>query len=198
MKVVVPMAEGFEEIEFVTVVDILRRAEVEVVTASLGERKVAGEGTKRGKGEERGIVPVEGSHKIKVVPDVSIDEIDPDEFDAVVLPGGLPGFVNLGNDERVLDLVRRMNGAGKHVAAICGGPSVLIKAGVVEERRATINPAGRWALTDDQYSDDRVVVSGKLITSKAVGTAMEFALKLVGEFVGEERMRKLAEEILAK
>ncbi len=188
MKVVVPMAEGFEEIEFVTIVDILRRAEVEVVTASLGERK--------GPGQEKGTVG--GSHVIRVVPDAVIDEIDPDEFDAVVLPGGFPGFVTLGNDERVLDLVRRMDRAGKHVAAICGAPSVLIKAGVVQGRHATIHPAGRKDLTDDQYVDDRVVVSGKLVTSKAAGTAMEFALRLVGEFVGEERMRKLAEEILAE
>lgn len=194
MKVVVPLAEGFEEIEFVTIVDILRRAEVEVVAASLGERKGDGEEKER----EMEMETVEGSHGIGVVPDAAIDEIDPDQFDAVVLPGGFPGFVHLGEDERVLDLVRRMNGAGKFVAAICGAPSVLIRAGVVEGRHATVHPAGRGDLTDDQYVDDRVVVSGKLVTSKAAGTAMEFALRLVGEFVGEERMRRLAEEILAE
>jgi len=202
MKVVVPLAEGFEEIEFVTIVDILRRAEVKVVTASLDRRKGAGEGTRKGRGEgegeEKEIGTVEGSHKIRIVPDASIDEIDPDEFDAVVLPGGFPGFVKLGEDERVLDLVRRMDKAGKYVAAICGAPSVLIKAGVVEGKRATIHPAGRKDLRDEQYVDDRVVVSGKLITSKAAGTAMEFALRLVGELIGEERMMKLKEEILAE
>ncbi|MGC9515117.1 DJ-1 family glyoxalase III [Methanocrinis sp.] len=194
MKVVVPLAEGFEEIEFVTIVDILRRAEVEVVAASLGERKGDGEEKER----EMEMETVEGSHGIGVVPDAAIDEIDPDQFDAIVLPGGFPGFVHLGEDERVLDLVRRMNGAGKFVAAICGAPSVLIRAGVVEGRHATVHPAGRGDLTDDQYVDDRVVVSGKLVTSKAAGTAMEFALRLVGEFIGEERMRRLAEEILAE
>ncbi|MDD2638714.1 MAG: DJ-1 family glyoxalase III [Methanothrix sp.] len=188
VKVVVPMAEGFEEIEFVTIVDILRRAEVEVVTACLDERKVPGQE----------IRAVEGSHGIKFVPDAAIDEIDPEEFDAIILPGGFPGFVTLGEDERVLDLIRRMNGAGKHIAAICGAPSVLVKAGIIEGKKATIHPAGRKDLTDDQYVDDRVVVSGKLITSKAAGTAMEFALRLVGELIGEERMRKLAEEILAE
>jgi 4-methyl-5(b-hydroxyethyl)-thiazole monophosphate biosynthesis len=158
------------------------------MTASLGGR--------RGPGRE--IEAVGGSHRIRVVPDAAIDEIDPNEFDAVVLPGGFPGFVTLGEDERVLDLVRRMDAAGKYVAAICGAPSVLIKAGVVQGRHATIHPAGRKDLRDDQYVDDRVAVSGKLITSKAAGTAMEFALRLVGEFVGEERMRRLAEEILAE
>ncbi len=108
------------------------------------------------------------------------------------------GFVHLGADERVLTLVRRMDGLAKYVAAVCGAPSGLIKAGVGEGRHATIHPAGRKNLRDEQYVDDRVVVSGKLITSKAAGTAMEFALRLVGELVGEERMRRLAEEILAE
>ncbi|HII06260.1 MAG TPA: DJ-1/PfpI family protein, partial [Methanotrichaceae archaeon] len=138
MKVVVPLAEGFEEIEFVTIVDILRRAEVEVVTASLEKRmrKGKGKGKEKGEEKEKEIGTVAGSHQIKIVPDAVIDEIDPEKFDAVVLPGGFPGFVNLGEDERVLDLVRRMDKAGKYVAAICGGPSVLIKAGVVEGKKA--------------------------------------------------------------
>jgi len=92
--------------------------------------------------------------------------------------------VTLGSDERVLDLVRRMDGAGKYVAAICGAPSVLVKAGVVEGRSATIHPAGRKDLTDGQYVDDRVVVSGRLITSKAAGTAMVLVLRRGGEDEG--------------
>ena len=198
MKVVVPMAEGFEEIEFVTIVDILRRAEVEVVTASLGKRNGDGSAGRGGAADEDEVGAVRGSHGIRIVPDAALEDIGPEDFDAVVLPGGYPGFVHLGEDERVLDLVRRMDGLGKYVAAICGAPSVLIKAGVVEGRHATIHPAGRKDLTDDQYVDDRVVVSGKLVTSKAAGTAMEFALRLVGEFAGTERMRRLAEEILVE
>jgi 4-methyl-5(b-hydroxyethyl)-thiazole monophosphate biosynthesis len=192
------MAEGFEEIEFVTIVDILRRAEVEVVTASLGKRNGDGSARRGGAADEDEVGAVRGSHGIRIVPDAALEDIDPEDFDAVVLPGGYPGFVHLGEDERVLDLVRRMDGLGKYVAAICGAPSVLIKAGVVEGRRATIHPAGRKDLSDEQYVDDRVVVSGKLVTSKAAGTAMEFALRLVGEFAGTERMRRLAEEILAE
>ena len=184
MKVVVPMAKGFEEIEFVTMVDILRRAEVEVVTASLDRRTGKENETKTE------IVPVEWAHQINVTPDAAIDEIDSEEFDAIVLPGGFPGFANLGEDERILDLVRRMDRAGKYIAAICGAPSVLIKAGVVEGKKATINPAGRKDLRGDQYVDDWVVVYGKLITSKSAGTAMEFALRLVGVFVGVERIEK--------
>ncbi|NYT01996.1 MAG: DJ-1/PfpI family protein [Methanosarcinales archaeon] len=179
MKVVVPMAEGFEEIEFVTIVDLLRRAGIQVVTAALKEG------------------PVEGSHGIRMMADLSLDQVDPRNFDALALPGGYPGFVNLGRDQRVVRLVQEMDRAGKYVTAICGAPSVLISAGVVEGRKATINPAGRDQLSADQYRSDRVVVDGKMITSQAVGTAMEFALKLVEVFAGEEASKKLRAEILA-
>lgn len=179
MKVVVLLAEGFEEIEFVTIVDLLRRAGVQTVTAGLKE----------------GLI--EGSHGIKMLPDVSLDQIDSRDFDALALPGGYPGFVNLGEDRRVINLVQEMDRAGKYVTAICGAPSVLIKAGVTEGRKATINPAGRGQLSSEQYNGDRVVVDGKMITSQAVGTAMEFALTLVEVFAGKEASKKLKSEILA-
>ena len=99
MKILVPLAEGFEEIEAVNVIDILRRADVEVVTAGLKE----------------GLV--EGSHKIKVLPDTTLEKIDYRDFDGLVLPGGAPGFVNLGNDERILNMAREMDRAGK----VCRG-----------------------------------------------------------------------------
>ena len=120
-----PLAEGFEEIEAVNVIDILRRADVDVVTAGLKE----------------GLV--EGSHKIKVLPDTTLEKIDYRDFDGLVLPGGAPGFVNLGNDERILNMAREMDRAGKIVAAICAAPSVLIKAGVLQGRRATVSPSGK-------------------------------------------------------
>ncbi len=180
MLVLVPMAEGFEEIEFVTIVDILRRGGLDVVSAGLKEG------------------PIEGSHKIGIVPDAELDDIEADQFEAVVLAGGFPGFVNLGEDERILRLVREMNEKGRYVAAICGAPSVLIKAGILDGRKATINPAGRAQMTADQHVDERVVVDGNIITSKAVGTALEFALELVEVFVGVEKRKELAREILAR
>src|SRR4030042_231753 len=111
MRILIPLANGFEEIEAINVIDILRRADVEVVTAGLKE----------------GLV--EGSHKVLVLPDTSLDNIDFRDFDGLVLPGGAPGFVNLGNDERILKMAKEMDRAGKYVAAICAAPSVLIKAG---------------------------------------------------------------------
>jgi len=142
MRVLVPLAEGFEEIEAISVIDILRRAEIEVVTAGLKE----------------GLA--EGSHKVKVLPDTTLEKVDWHDFDGLVLPGGAPGFVNLGNDQRILDLAREMNRAGKCVAAICAAPSVLIKAGVLQGRKATVSPSGKaqvQACAD--FREDRVVVT---------------------------------------
>ena len=180
MKILVPLAEGFEEIEAVSVIDILRRADVEVVTAGL----------KAG--------PVTGSHRIKVIPDTSLDEVDFRDFDGLVLPGGAPGFVNLGNDECILRMAREMDRAGKYVAAICAAPSVLIKAGVLQGRKATVSPSGKAQVAAcAEFCEDRVVVDGNLITSRSPGTAMEFALRLVGVLMGEEKMRQIKEQTLA-
>jgi 4-methyl-5(b-hydroxyethyl)-thiazole monophosphate biosynthesis len=180
MRVLVPLAEGFEEIEAISVIDILRRAEIEVVTAGLKE----------------GLA--EGSHKVKVLPDTTLEKVDWHDFDGLVLPGGAPGFVNLGNDQRILDLAREMNRAGKCVAAICAAPSVLIKAGVLQGRKATVSPSGKaqvQACAD--FREDRVVVDKNLITSRAPGTALEFALKLVEELAGREKMEQVKAQTMA-
>ena len=180
MRVLVPLAEGFEEIEAISVIDILRRAEIEVVTAGLKE----------------GLA--EGSHKVKVLPDTTLEKVDWHDFDGLVLPGGAPGFVNLGNDPRILDLAREMNRAGKCVAAICAAPSVLIKAGVLQNRKATVSPSGKaqvQACAD--FREDRVVVDKNLITSRAPGTALEFALKLVEALAGREKMEQVKAQTMA-
>lgn len=180
MKILMPLAEGFEEIEAINVIDILRRADVEVVTAGLKD----------------GLV--QGSHKIVVQPDTSLNKIDFSHFDGLVLPGGAPGFVNLGNDERILNMVREMDRAGKYVAAICAAPSVLIKAGVLQGRRATVSPSGKTQLQAcANFCEDRVVVDGNLITSRAPGTALEFALKLVEVLVGKEKMLQVKAQTMA-
>lgn len=180
MRVLVPLAEGFEEIEAISVIDILRRAEIEVVTAGLKE----------------GLA--EGSHKVKVLPDTTLEKVDWHDFDGLVLPGGAPGFVNLGNDQRILDMAREMNRAGKCVAAICAAPSVLIKAGVLQGRKATVSPSGKaqvQACAD--FREDRVVVDKNLITSRAPGTALEFALKLVEALAGREMMEQVKAQTMA-
>ena len=180
MKVVVPLAEGFEEIEFSTIIDILRRAEIDVTVAGLKE----------------GII--NGAHGVRVTPDTSLDKIKADDFDVIILPGGNPGFVNLGKSEKVLKLVREMYDRNKYVTAICGAPSVLAKAGVIQGKRATIFPGMEDTLTGAQYSDERVVIEGKIITSQGPGTAMEFAIKLVEVLEGKTKADAVATKVLAK
>jgi 4-methyl-5(b-hydroxyethyl)-thiazole monophosphate biosynthesis len=133
-----------------------------------------------------------------VKPDSSLEKINFGEFDGIVLPGGFPGFVNLGKDERILNIVREMDKSGKYVAAICAAPSVLVRAGVLQGRKATVNPAGKEEVAGcADYCEDRVVVDKNLITSQSPGTAMEFALKLVEVLAGEEAMRKVKSQTLA-
>jgi 4-methyl-5(b-hydroxyethyl)-thiazole monophosphate biosynthesis len=180
MKIIVPLAEGFEEIEFSTIVDILRRAGADVITVGLKEGAI------------------EGRSGIKMIPDFSIDKINPDEFDIVVLPGGSPGFINLGNDERVINLVRELYRKDKYVTAICGAPSVLSKAGVLKKRKATIYPGCKEMLGDAKYLDERIVIDRKIITSQGPGTAMEFSMKLVEVLFGREKMEEVNGEVLAR
>lgn len=180
MRVLMPLAEGFEEIEAITVIDILRRADIEVIVAGL----------------KTGLV--KGAHKILVQPDADLDEINLAELDGIILPGGYPGYVNLEKDDRVLSMVRQMDREGKYVAAICCAPSVLLKAGILQGRRATVSPSGKAKVAAcARYSEDRVVMDGKLITSQSPGTAMEFALKLVKVLAGEERMKQVKAQTLA-
>lgn len=161
-KVLVPLAAGCEELEAVTVVDILRRAGVEVVTAGL----VPG--------------PVRASRGMVLVPDTMLDEVLRQEFDMIVLPGGMPGSEHLKNDARIIALLRRMAASGKWTAAICAAPMALHAAGVLEGRRATSFPGVLDQLQGThRYLDNAVVVDGTVVTSRGPGTAMDFALTLV-------------------
>ncbi|MCI2424973.1 DJ-1/PfpI family protein [Candidatus Acetothermia bacterium] len=179
MRVLVPLVDGFEEIEFSTIVDILRRAELDVITAGLREGAI------------------DGAHGVKVIPDTLIDRVSADDFDIIVLPGGYPGFVNLGKDERVLRLVREMHGKNKYVAAICGAPAVLAKAGILAGRKSTIHPGVKNMLTGAKHVNERVVVDGRIITSQGPGTAMEFSMKLVELLVGQGKVKQIKEAVLA-
>ena len=177
MRVLVPLAEGFEEIEAVTIIDVLRRASIEVVTAALGAS------------------PVRGSHAIFVTADARLDDVRADDFDAIVLPGGMPGSKTLREDERVLTLVRSMTRANKLVGAICAAPIALEAAGVLAGRRATSYPGNE--LPSARYAEERVVVDGRLVTSRGAGTALEFALALVALLKSPEAAEKLRAGMIA-
>jgi 4-methyl-5(b-hydroxyethyl)-thiazole monophosphate biosynthesis len=162
-RVLVPLAQGFEEIEAVTVVDLLRRAGIEVHTASLDGPQVT------------------GSHGIALQTDIALDAAVASDYDMIVLPGGMPGAEHLKNDPRVVSLLRRFAADDRYTAAICAAPSVLAHAGLLDERAATSFPG---FLTVDsapgiRLREDPVVVDGKVVTSRGAGTAMEFGLALV-------------------
>jgi 4-methyl-5(b-hydroxyethyl)-thiazole monophosphate biosynthesis len=178
-KAVLFLATGFEDIEVASIIDTLSRGGVEVVIAGLQ----AG--------------AIEGKYRIKVVPDITIDEIEVDKCDAVILPGGYPGYANLGKDKRVLESVKKAFGIGVFVTAICGAPSVLAKAGVLKGKKATIYPGMEAELTGAKPSNERVVVDGTIVTSQGPGTALEFGVKLVELLAGDKKARELKDELVA-
>jgi protein deglycase len=161
--VLVPLAEGFEEVEAVTVVDLLRRAGIEVHTASLAGARVT------------------GSHGIAVEADISIDRAVASDYDMIVLPGGMPGAEHLKRDARIIALLRHFAGQGRYTAAICAAPGVLAHAGLLDGRRATSFPGflGPESAPGIVLSDAPVVVDGKVVTSRGPGTAIEFSLALI-------------------
>ena len=174
-RVLVPLAEGFEEIEAVTVIDLLRRAGIEVVTAGL----------------RPGLVT--GSHGIAVTPDTDLDAALAQSFDMVALPGGMPGAANLAADARLLALLCQMATSGRITAAICAAPGVLAKAGLLAGKRATSYPGFLSAENAPGVilSEDPVVEDGRVITSRGPGTAMDFALALIERLEGAPVRRQI-------
>ncbi|MEM6998356.1 MAG: DJ-1 family glyoxalase III [Pseudomonadota bacterium] len=168
-RVLVPLAQGCEELEAVTIIDLLRRAEINVTTAGLDEK------------------PVVASRKTVLIPDTDLDTALNDEYDMIVLPGGLPGADHLEKDKRIKDTLVKMANANKYIAAICAAPKVLMKAGILEYKTATSYPGFLDEATNTQLSNDAVVVDDKVITSRGPGTAMDFVLTLIESLEGKEK-----------
>jgi len=174
-RVLVPLAEGCEELEAVAVIDLLRRAGIEVVTAGL----TAG--------------PVRASRNTVLVPDTVLEAVMDQTFDMIVLPGGLPGAQRLDRDERIHTLLERYRAEDRFTAAICAAPKVLAGAGLLDGKSATSYPG---VVTPEDFPqvdllDMPVVVDGKLITSRGPGTAMDFALQLIESLVGKAKRDQL-------
>jgi protein deglycase len=173
----VPLAEGFEEIEAVTIIDVLRRGGVEVITAGLGS------------------AIVEGSHQMTIIADRVLDRVDPTTFDLIVLPGG-PGTYRLKEDPRIADMLKQHAQAGKLTAAVCAAPLVLSEAGLLEGKKATSFPSVKEQLQVGEYLPVPVVVDGQIVTGRGPGAAMAFALKLVEILMGEAAATKLAKDMV--
>ena len=170
-KVIVPLAAGCEEVEAVTVIDLLRRAGIEVVTAGL----------------EAAPQVVRASRGTLLMPDAPLDRAAEQEYDMIVLPGGQPGTDNLNADQRIHALLARMAEREKYIAAICAAPKVLADAGLLKGRRATSFPGAlnQAQLENVRYEESAVVQDGHIFTSRGPGTAMDFALTLIETLAGK-------------
>lgn len=167
-KVLIPIANGFEEIEALAVVDILRRAEIEVILA--------------------GITPgvITSARKLAIIPDTTLDEINADDFDMVVLPGGQPGTDNLNSNPLLHTIIKQLNESGKMLCAICAAPIILAADNLLDGKRATCYPTYSNKLGNCFYDDLPTVIDGNILTSQGPGTATKFALTIVKLLSGEQ------------
>ena len=175
------LAEGFEEIEALTVVDVLRRAELPVQTVAV-----------MGKADERGKIAVTGAHGIPVVADTFIDAIDADAVDMLVLPGGMPGTTNLEACPPLREMLVRFNEQKRPISAICAAPMVLGHLGLVKGRTATIYPGMEDELVGANATQEPVAVDDNITTSRGPATALPFALALVQRYRGADVAQQIA------
>ena len=178
-KVNVYLADGFEEVEGLTVVDLLRRVGIETDMVSIMGRK-----------------EITGARKIPVLADKLFEEQD--DPDVIVLPGGMPGTLHLKAHEGLADLIRKANKEGKLLAAICAAPTIYGEMGLLEGKNATCYPGMEDKLLGANWQEKPVVVDGNFVTSRGVGTAIAFALTLVTILKDEETAKSLANSIVYK
>lgn len=180
-KVCIFLAEGFEEIEALTVVDILRRVGIEISCVSVTGQK-----------------QVTGSHQITVTADKLIEEVDFEQTDMLVLPGGMPGTLNLEAHEEFMEQVKNFYKNQKWLAAICAAPSIFGHLNMLEGKKACCYPGFEKDLQGADVVFDSVAVSDKMITSRGMGTAIDFALAITAELLSQEEADDMAEKIIYK
>jgi 4-methyl-5(b-hydroxyethyl)-thiazole monophosphate biosynthesis len=177
-RVLALLAPGFEEIEAITIIDLLRRAEIEVTMAGLDKNFIT------------------GSHAISVKADRFYQDIDATKYDCIFLPGGQPGTNNLKKDSLVIRWVKEFFSSGRLVTAICAAPTVLLEAGILDGKHVTSYPSEKEKFTQSTYLEEPVVEDGTIITSRGVGTAIPFALHLVARLKDQPTADTLSEQIL--
>jgi len=181
-KVLVPIADGTEELEAVSIIDILRRAGALVTVASVHER-----------------LQVTASRGVKLVADKSIKSCLDETYDLIALPGGMPGAEHLRDSRELAAILKRQAEQGRLYAAICAAPVVVLQShGLLEHRRATCHPNFVQQLKDSTAAESRVVVDGTCVTSRGPGTAIEFALKLVEILFGKQKATEIAQAMVFK
>lgn len=180
-KVLVPLASGFEEIEAVTIIDVLRRADIEVIIASLDENAT-----------------VTGANSIPIVTSLHVEDICADDIDMIVLPGGVEGTYKLAEDKNIIKLLQDMDKKGKNIGAICAAPFALNKAGVLKEK-FTCYPSFEEYIRLDGYMADKsmVIEDENIMTSRGPATAICFALAIVKKLKGIETYQAIKDGLLA-
>ncbi|MDR3178210.1 MAG: DJ-1/PfpI family protein [Campylobacteraceae bacterium] len=178
-KVLIPLADGFEEIEAISIVDVLRRGGLNVVTAAISKKEVI------------------GANSIKVVADTLFDDAQSVDFDAIVLAGGNLGYKNLAKSDKLLELLRKFDKEGKLIGAICAAPYVLAKAGVLKSSY-TCYPSIELEIQKSGYTSGKnVVIDGNIITSRGPATAIEFALELLRKLKSDADAQNVRKGLLA-
>lgn len=179
-RVLVPLAQGCEELEAITITDLLVRAGIHVTTVGLDDR------------------PVKASRGTTILPDTTIDAVRDQVFDMVVLPGGLPGADNLRDDQAVQSLLKKHAEEGKYIGAICAAPKALAAAGLLNGKKATAYPGVLNALGDDRIDvkDSAIETDGRVVTSRGPGTAMDFALTLIELLEGADKREEVNNQLV--
>ncbi len=179
-SVLIPLAQGCEELEAVTLIDLLRRANIDVVTAGLDDKAVV------------------AAHGVTLMPDTTLDEALKKTYEMIVLPGGMPGSDHLQQDQRLKNALMAQNQQGRYIAAICAAPKILAAIGILNGRHATSYPGflDKMDLPEVEYLDERVVHDDNIITSTSPGTAMDFALYLIEVLEGESTRNSVEEGLV--
>lgn len=181
-NVLIPLAQGCEELEAVTIIDLLRRAHFEVTTAGLELR----------------LTPIKANRSTTLLPDTSLDQALKTDYDMLVLPGGLPGADHLNDDPRIIKLIQKMAAENKYTCAICAAPRALARAGVLQNKHATSYPGtlDQMEISGMTYSGEAVTVDGKIITGRGPGVAIDFALTLIEALGGSELKQQVESPLL--
>lgn len=177
-NVLVPIANGTEEMEAVITIDLLRRAQWNVTVTGVDDG------------------PITASRGVRLLPDKAWREINPGDFDVLMIPGGMPGVERFLQFKPLLDMVRAFDAAGKWIGAVCAAPLVLQSAGILKGRKSTCHPGVAARLTATQRLDERTVVDGRIVTSQGAGTTFEFALTMIRLIDGPAKAKTIADSIV--